>query len=397
MVDARSLRPFAFVIVGYLFVVQTAILVLALPIALSGRADFRHLYTAGYMVRSGHAHQLYDYESNREFQNHAVGPSDFTLPYNHPAYEALVFVPFSLFKYRTAYFAFFAVNLALLAVSFRLLRPYLGQTAELSRLLPAGLFVSFLPVTIALVQGQDSIILLTLFVAATVSLDRGHEMTAGAFIGLTLFKFQFGIPTALLFLVWRRWRFTAGFAMIGMAILVMSAWLTGFAGLTYYAHSLVSMGSAAGEERYLIHPEYMPNIRGLIYTWGSAHLSHMLVQATTAVCSALVLLCAATRRPTFPLAVTAALLVSYHGLIHDATLLIIPLGLALSGALESSTRRAAWNVSLVGVILAAPTVLFFWGERYYLLLLPIVAFFVIEITSKQRDDRRALASFKAHS
>ena len=382
MADAKTLRPFVFVIAGYLFVVQVAILELTLPIALSGRADFRFLYTAGYMVRSGHAHQLYDYELNRDYQNKMAGPSDSTLPYNHLAYEALVFIPFSLFRYRTAYFAFFAVNLALLGVSFRLLRPYLGRAAEVSRLLPAALLVSFLPVTIALVQGQDSIVLLTLFVAAAVSFDRGHEMTAGAFVGLTLFKFQFGIPTALLFLVWRRWRFTAGFAIIGLVILVISAWLTGFAGLTYYAHSLVSMGSAAGQERYLIRPEYMPNIRGLVYTWGSAHLSHTFVQGTTAVCSTLVLLWAATRRRAFPLAVTAALLVSYHGLIHDATLLIVPLGLALNSALESSTRRAAWNMSLVAVILAAPTILFLWGEGYYLFVLPIVAFFILGITSK---------------
>jgi len=43
-----------------------------LPKALRGHADFRQLYVAGYMVRTGHRTQLYDYAAQTCFQNTLV-------------------------------------------------------------------------------------------------------------------------------------------------------------------------------------------------------------------------------------------------------------------------------------------------------------------------------------
>src|SRR5436190_15346553 len=39
-----------------------------LPGALAGGADFRQLYTGGYMVRTGRAHDLYDFEKQLAVQ-----------------------------------------------------------------------------------------------------------------------------------------------------------------------------------------------------------------------------------------------------------------------------------------------------------------------------------------
>src|SRR5712691_4818469 len=87
-------------------------------LSLGGRADFRQLYTAGFMVRSGYARQLYDYDSQHRFQNALVSPADIALPFNHLSYETLLFAPFSLLPFRSAYFALLATNLALLALCF---------------------------------------------------------------------------------------------------------------------------------------------------------------------------------------------------------------------------------------------------------------------------------------
>src|SRR4051812_23472750 len=45
-----------------------------LPSAIQGRADFRQLYTAGYMVRTGHATELYDYAAQMRFQDTLASP-----------------------------------------------------------------------------------------------------------------------------------------------------------------------------------------------------------------------------------------------------------------------------------------------------------------------------------
>src|SRR5438552_18182608 len=138
-----------------------------------------------------------------------------TLPFLRPAYEALLFVPFSFLSYRTAYFAFLGLNAILLAVSYQLLRPKLENLARIYRWLPAALFLAYLPIAAALIQGQDSIVLLTLFTLVLVSLESGNEFAAGAILGVGAFKFQLVIPVALLFLAWRRWRCAAGAALTG--------------------------------------------------------------------------------------------------------------------------------------------------------------------------------------
>ncbi len=185
---------------AYLIGVHLWTWVFMLPTFLGGRADFRQLYTAGFMVRSGYASQLYDYNSQRRFQNVLVSPADIALPFNHLSYEALLFAPFSLLPFRAAYFTFLGTNLALLALCYRLLRPGMDTLADIFRWLPAAMFLGFLPVAAALMQGQDSILLLTLLVAATVALQRGANLTAGALVGFGLFKFQIVLPIALLLL-----------------------------------------------------------------------------------------------------------------------------------------------------------------------------------------------------
>jgi hypothetical protein len=118
--------------------------------------------------------------------------------------------------------------------------------------------------------------LLVLFVGALVSLERGHELAAGALVGLGLFKFQIVVPMALLFLAWRRWRFFAGFAFSAAAGIGSSLLLVGFGQMKVFAQSLLSMSvklSTTGQFMYGIRPNYMPNLRGLTFGVAGRHLS----------------------------------------------------------------------------------------------------------------------------
>jgi hypothetical protein len=157
--------------------------------------------------------------------------------------------------------------------------------------------------------------------------------------------------------------------------LALSLMLVGFSGFSDYVHALASTTSEAGMKHFIIPPERMPNIRGLIYTMGIGRLSETAMLVATAICSAAILVWAGKRKPAFSLAVTAAFLVSYHGLIPDATLLAIPLSLVLSCGLNGSMRRPAMCLLLVAIIVAAPTFLNLYGTRFYLMTIPIVIFF----------------------
>jgi hypothetical protein len=353
-------------------------LIVTLPPAYRGLGDFRQLYTAGYMARTGQSAELHDFDASEKLQIEIVGPAVGALPFNHLAVESLFFAPFSLLSYRPAYVVFFLLNIVLLAVAFSLLRSYLSSLAEIWTLLPAATFAAFLPVTLALTQGQDSILLLLLLIAAHRALDQEHDITGGALVGLTLFKFQYGLPIALLFLAWRRWRFLAGFAASATAMIAISLALTGIGGFVAYLHSLTQMSSRFTSTYgaiYGIHLNLMPNIRGLIHaiTQGVSPATLFI----TAALSAFVLIWTATRRPSFPLALIAAILVSYHHLITDTTMMILPAGLAFASSVAKNGNRSRRNATAVailsGSIFVAPGLLLFADVRFYLLAIPIAA------------------------
>jgi hypothetical protein len=358
--------------------VSTCGILLVLPQARSGHVDFRSFYTAGYMVRTGHSTEIYDYAATRESQNRLVSPEDGDLPFNHLAYESLIDLPFSYFSYRNAYYAFFLTNLIFLAGSIWILWPHLYPLKEVWSHLPVAVVICFLPVAMALIEGQDSLLLLVLLVAANFALNRKNGLIAGILVGLTLFKFQYALPIALLFFIWRRWRFLAGFALSCTAVVGLSFWLLGSSGVLSYLHYLPgasSKFSAANDTLLGIHPEGMPNLRGLAYALSGGSVS--ITNVVTVISSCLVLVGAARRRPSLPGALLAALLVSFHQMISDASLLILPLGLVLAGAMAPGrTRREQIALALASAAIVGPTFLLFTGTRFYLLALPVLGLFV---------------------
>ena len=400
--SAISYRSFVITILAYLFILNLLSCYFFIPFALRGRPDFRHLYAAGYMVRAGYADKLYDGETNLRLQTQLAGPLNIPLTFNHLAYEALIFAPLSLLKFRTAYLVFFGINLALLIASFLMLKPYIVSLSLIWRWLPQALFVCFYPIAIALIQGQDSIILVTLLIGAFVSLQKGNEWRAGVLVGLTLFKLQFGIPIFVMFVAWKWWRGAAGFLVSGMAVMLVSLGIAGLPETSVYLRSLLSMSvtlkTAQQQDFYGIHPDTMPNLRGVFTALGEPHMTHSLVQIATIACSAALLALAARSRPSFPLAVLVSFLVSYHGLIHDASILVIPIALLGAASVVGEIPWAQWTAVLAGVIVILPGLLTQTGGRAWLVGLPILALTVVHLVQSRRGRqfgvRQAIASPK---
>jgi hypothetical protein len=327
------------------------------------------------MIRTSQAHKLYDYESIERFQNDLVSRGDMTQALDLPAYEALLFVPFSFLEYRAAYIAFFATNLALLGLSIRILRPFLEKLNEVWRWLPAAVFLCFLPVAMALIQGQDSIVLLTLAVASAVSFYRGRDVSAGVFLGVTLFRFQFAAPIALLFLLWRKWRIAAGFSVTGVAVTTISLSLAGMRGVRAFSEALLSWVPQpfAGEALSIgMFSSAMPNLRCLFLALAGSKISLGKAEVAAAGCSILLLAWAATRTPNFALAVLVALLVSTHGTINDAVLLVIPIAMVLDARLTVSTGISRlWSRNIASMLFVGPSVCFL-ARTDYCLLAPLM-------------------------
>ena len=357
-----------------------------IPGAMAGHADFRQLYAAAHIVRAGMAHQLYDYDVQKAFQDRLVSPEAIALPFIRPAYQAVLFVPFTFLSYRAAYWVMLVLNIGLLSLTFHLLSPYVSNLRTIWKWLPVAIFASFFPTGAALIQGQDSILLLTLLAAAFVVLSKGNEFNAGVLTGLGLFKFQLIIPIALLFLIWRRWRFVGGFTTVVTALTCFSVWLTGTAQIKLYARSLFSMGAGLALVpklfRYPLPVQMMANLHGLVFGISRGRITNNWQIVTTIVLSSLFLGWTTFKASRVSSAmglllpaITCAVLVGYYAFVHDLSVLLIPVviilnhSLAVEGLKPVFGTLQVWSALLVFV---GPMIQVFFPNYVYLVAVAII-------------------------
>jgi alpha-1,2-mannosyltransferase len=328
-----------------------------------GHTDFRVTYTAGYMLRTGHP--LYDYAGELKAQNRVVSREEIALPFLHPAYEALIYVPLSFVTYPMAYWLWFAINIVILTSIYYLLRPELEPLSEGAFWLPIASLAAYLPFGAALVQGQDSLLLVFLFSAAFVLLRSEDQLLlAGMCLGLASFRFQIVVPIIACFLLWRRWKLVAGFLATTLPLAILSVFLAGFwpyvnAVLGFTGHKTAALQQLAS---------HMPNLRGLIHSagggnWLTLALSFLVLASAALAGRGLSL------QLQMALAVTVGSLVSYYGLVHDLSVLFVPCAYLFA-------RKTGSALAIAAVVFFSPALLIFAPDHFYLAALGGVALFV---------------------
>jgi len=300
-----------------------------------GRVDFRAQYTAGYLVRSGNGHRLYDHAFQLVLQNSLVSPRSVPMPFDHLAYEALVFAPFSFLRFKAAYFTFLAANVAALTLSILMMRRWTPTLNHIYAWLTPVMIIVFLPTAVALMQGQESVLLLLSLVIVFAFLGSGRDFLAGIVLSLGMFKFQIVLPVALLFLLWKKWRLILGFSFSAISLVAGSFALVGREATRAYIRLLTSMSvglhSAADQVRLGVPPAAMPNLRGLVVGLLGNEVPGFWQQLAIAILSILVITAAFWRGRHMSaghkllIAVLAASLSSYHSLIHDMAILLLPM------------------------------------------------------------------------
>jgi hypothetical protein len=341
-----------------------------------GYSDFAIYYCAGSMVRQGLGHQLYDtatqFRVQREFAPE-VSIRQGPLPYNHPPFEALLFLPFTYIPYPQAFVLWDLTNLAMLAALPFLLRPHLPKLRKYSWPLWVLVSLAFSPIFFALLQGQDSILLLFLYALAFVCLRKNNSAAAGVWLALGLFKFHLVLPFVILLLVQKKRRkILYGFVPAAATLALISLASVGGEALRAYPHYVLYLESNLPQSA--IVPSDMPNLRGILYLFMP---SNPYFGAALLASSAIVILFAAwglrgngnlrLLNLKFSLAVVATVLVSYHALRHDLSILVLPVFL-LADELLDENRLGRWpSLAAVAAIIFFSPLQLVLSMRYNLL------------------------------
>ena len=321
----------------FLYLMVSALLGLAcfllVRAAVPFNQDFRAFYAAGQMILHSPSH-LYDLRSQQQWQSAAAG-GPLALPFFHPAYEALLYAPLTLFSFRSGYLLYAVVNMALLGICYAISPADNSPFAALERR-PLLFFLSF-PLLLAVFVGQNSLWMLLVLSLVFPAILRGRDHAAGALLGLIAFKLAIVVPLALLLSVRRGRRFALSFALTFALCIGLSVGLTGMDATRDFLHllagaTLASSHTVKAQVTTAVWLHSMPNLSGLMYLLGSGNLPAHVAFALNATLSVAVLggfawIVRGTRdeAAAYSAAIIAAVLVSPHLYLYDLAALVLPL------------------------------------------------------------------------
>lgn len=329
-------------------------------------SDFRIFITGIAVMRSGHAHELYRFPVQQLIQQQLFPATRLSgiLPFNHLAFELLLYWPLFYLPYQTAFAAWSLLNLIVVIWTASLLSPYTKTIADLTGIPLAIYLLAFYPVVFVFGEGQDSLVFLLLIVGSLRSMDRGKPFLAGMLLAFGCFKFHLALLMAFFVLLLpRKWKGLAGFAAGGLLALAVSFLMVGPNLFSDYLSMLRNQEVMAP---WGFNAQYMPNLRGLC-RWLFAHwldpgqlliLVFMLSMIVAVVASWLIIRARLPRDPSllYSVAVLTTVLISYHLHVQDLSMAVVPMLVladwGLRHRISGKQLLPAWMVAL-GASLAA--------------------------------------------
>jgi hypothetical protein len=345
-------------------------------------SDFPEFYAAARMVLEGQGHRLYDPSAQEAFQIRYAGRIG--TYFIHPPFEALIYLPFALLPLNAAYALWSSFDAGLLVVLAMLLSKYVLRTPSWPFVL--ALFFLFPPVLLNFFEGQDALLLLLLVTATFLTLKQKNDIAAGCFLACGLLKFHLIIALVVLVFCLRRVRTLITFAMgIGFAILLS----VGICGPKIFASYSQLLTQISGLPLAAIHPAQMANLRGLVAMCGLGGREGFVITLVLSLATVLlpVFLVGGTaprNTPQFDLMAAAfllaTLLVSYHVIPHDLTLLLLPLALVVRHLIDTKDVPAWLRVCTIaiGAILFFPLfhIILMSRHLYGLTSIPLICLFL---------------------
>jgi len=292
--------------------------------------DFLNLYTGGALALDGRFADLHDPDVQLERERRYVPRVDALVPFVRPAFYALLLAPLALLPYNTAFVVWIALQCCLLIGCWVWGARRFGPNALV--------FASFfLPPPLGIASGQDCVVLLALFILAYELHERNRPGWSGAVLAAMLIKFHLVLLWPLALLLQRRWRMLGGFCAMAGAEAAVSLALGGVRG----AQTYVALLRNKSLEHLSPSPELMISYQGLAANLGitSFWAPAVMVAAVLAIFALAVFKAPLWRM--FCLSALASLLIVPHVYGYDASLLLLPVWLAIFESVRPASRIAA--------------------------------------------------------
>lgn len=278
---------------------------LFLPHAWGGRNDFVGNYAGMRLAGTGN---LYDRDSHRREQLHAIGEAGETSYVRLPAY-AMALKPLAWLGYRTAYVAWEILSAAAFL-------GFLTIWPERSAFTKWFIGCWSLPAFVALLNGQDDLLLL-LWVALSVrSLRAGRPLAAGIVLApFMASKYHLFVMVPVVLLAQRRWRMLAGTVVGGGCVLGASFAVAG-------RDWPLRLYALLADSRMNPNLDHMPNLHSLLA--GAPFSLPIQIAASLLLAIAVYFAARQCKSLEIPLglALAVGVLVGYHGYLHDAALFL---------------------------------------------------------------------------
>jgi alpha-1,2-mannosyltransferase len=297
------------------------------------RTDFITYYSAARLVADGHGDHIFDFGAVAKEEAALVYPLKVkhgVLPYLYAPYFAVALVPLAVLPYAVAYLLWLLLNCAVLALVVYRLQRYANLQGSDARLFwIAGL--AFLPVFVALAQGQVSIMLLG-FLSATFFLSRsGRSGWAGLALAPALVKAPYVVPILLVFAARREWRALVSISIGAAGLLLLPMAVLGVWTDAHYFHSL-TLAATWHTQIGGYEPQFNHNLAGFTGLLLPSPWATLVSLAVGGLALLLLVGCARSSNDAdlaFALAVVVAILVTPHVLVHDLVFLLLPAAVVL--------------------------------------------------------------------
>jgi Glycosyltransferase family 87 len=347
------------------------------------KTDFVLTYVGAHIVHQGLGARLYDINFQKQVRDSLFQHPN-PLFYEHPPFEALLLSPLAALPFRMAYMLWGLFNVVVWLTLIFFMRPSFARPKEDLGYL--ALWVLFAPLAVGLYQGQSSLILLALYAIAFVKLRQEKEFSAGAWLGLGLFKLQFVLPFAFIFLLRKKWRFLAGFALASLSLGVISLVAVGSKGIVDYVRFLLAISSNPQNLSYGSAID-MPTLYGFVYVLVGRRIGHMELNVVVVMLSVLLLGFVAwywqshdehdSNGLMFASAVAASLVTGSHMFTHDFSPSVLALFLVAANFPDERRPGLRWTLmTTVALFWTVPIYFLFVAWHCLYLLCPVLLLFV---------------------